>query len=65
MSLKEIPLIYYPWGFEAAAIRFKCSLQENAKIHAIVEDVVEASHNGIISLLDIFSEIVGNYHCKL
>jgi len=49
MSLKVIPLIYYPWGFEAAAIRFKCSLQENAKIHAIVEDVVEASHNGITS----------------
>jgi glucose/mannose-6-phosphate isomerase len=49
MSLKEIPLIYYPGGFEAAAIRFKCSLQENAKMHAIVEDVVEASHNGIIS----------------
>ena len=49
MSLKQIPLIYYPFGFEAAAIRFKCSLQENAKIHAIVEDVVEASHNGIIS----------------
>jgi glucose/mannose-6-phosphate isomerase len=49
MSLKQIPLIYYPGGFEAAAIRFKCSLQENAKIHAIVEDVVEASHNGITS----------------
>ena len=48
-SLKGIPLIYYPFGFQAAAIRFKCSLQENAKIHAIVEDVVEASHNGIIS----------------
>jgi glucose/mannose-6-phosphate isomerase len=48
-SLKEVPLIYYPGGFEAAAIRFKCSLQENAKIHAIVEDVVEASHNGITS----------------
>jgi glucose/mannose-6-phosphate isomerase len=49
MSLKKIPLIYYPWGFEAAAIRFKCSLQENAKMHAIVEDVVESSHNGITS----------------
>ena len=49
LSINKIPLIYYPWGFEAAAIRFKCSLQENAKIHAIVEDVVEASHNGIIS----------------
>jgi glucose/mannose-6-phosphate isomerase len=49
LSINKIPLIYYPWGFEAAAIRFKCSLQENAKMHAIVEDVVEASHNGIIS----------------
>jgi glucose/mannose-6-phosphate isomerase len=49
LSINEIPLIYYPWGFEAAAIRFKCSLQENAKMHAIVEDVVEASHNGVIS----------------
>jgi glucose/mannose-6-phosphate isomerase len=49
ISLKKIPLIYYPRGFEAVAIRFKCSLQENAKIHAIVEDVVEASHNGIVS----------------
>ena len=49
LSIDKIPLIYYPWGFEAAAIRFKCSLQENAKIHVIVEDVVEASHNGIIS----------------
>jgi len=49
MSLNKIPLIYYPWGFQAAAIRFKSVLQENAKIHAIVEDVVEASHNGIIS----------------
>jgi glucose/mannose-6-phosphate isomerase len=45
----EIPLIYYPWGLQAAAIRFKNSLQENAKMHAIVEDVVEASHNGIVA----------------
>ncbi len=49
MSLNGIPLIYYPWGLQAAAIRFKSALQENAKIHAIVEDVVEASHNGIVS----------------
>ena len=27
------PLIYYPDGFKAAAIRFKNSLQENSKIH--------------------------------
>ena len=44
-----IPAIYYPWGLRAAAIRFKNSLQENAKNHAIAEDVVEASHNGIVA----------------
>ncbi len=44
-----IPLIYYPWGLQAAAIRFKNALQENAKMHVIVEDVVEASHNGIVA----------------
>jgi len=47
--LDSIPIIYYPWGLEAAAIRFKSSLQENSKIHTIVEDVVEASHNGIVA----------------
>jgi glucose/mannose-6-phosphate isomerase len=47
--LKKIPLIYYPWGLQAAAIRFKNSLQENAKIHVIVEDVIEACHNGVVS----------------
>ena len=45
--ITEIPIIYYPWGLQAAAIRFKNSLQENAKIHVITEDVVEACHNGI------------------
>ena len=44
-----IPIIYYPWGLRAAAIRFKNSLQENAKTHAIIEDVIESSHNGIVS----------------
>ena len=47
--ITEIPLIYYPWGFNSAAIRFKNSLQENSKIHAIIEDVIEASHNGIVA----------------
>ncbi len=47
--INGIPLIYYPWGLEAAAIRFKSSLQENAKTHAITEDVIEACHNGIVS----------------
>jgi len=46
--ISGIPLIYYPWGLQAAAIRFKNSLQENAKTHAIIEDVIEASHNGIV-----------------
>lgn len=44
-----IPIIYYPWGLQSAAIRFKNSLQENAKIHVIAEDVVESCHNGIVS----------------
>ena len=43
------PVIYYPWGLNTAAIRFKNSLQENAKTHAIIEDVIESSHNGIVS----------------
>ena len=47
--INGIPLIYYPWGLQAAAIRFKASLQENAKTHAIAEDVIEACHNGIVS----------------
>ena len=47
--ISNVPVIYYPWGLQAAAIRFKNSLQENAKIHAMVEDVVEASHNGIVA----------------
>lgn len=44
-----IPMIYYPFGLQSVAIRFKNVLQENAKIHAIAEDVIEACHNGIVS----------------
>ena len=47
--LDGIPLIYYPWGLQAAAIRFKNSIQENMKSHAITEDVIEACHNEIVS----------------
>jgi len=47
--IKGIPVIYYPWGLQAAATRFKNSLQENAKSHAIAEDIIEACHNGIVS----------------
>ena len=47
--IKEIPLVYYPWGLQSAAIRFKNSMQENAKMHIITEDVIEACHNGIVA----------------
>jgi len=47
--ITDIPIIYYPWGLQSAAIRFKNSLQENAKIHTMTEDVIEASHNGIVA----------------
>jgi len=47
--MNEIPLIYYPWGLQSAAIRFKNSLQENAKSHAMIEDIIETCHNGIVS----------------
>jgi glucose/mannose-6-phosphate isomerase len=47
--INGVPVIYYPWGLQAAAIRFKNSLQENAKTHAISEDVIESGHNGIVS----------------
>lgn len=47
--IKKIPIIYYPYGLYAAAIRFKNSLQENCKLHATTEDVVEACHNNIVS----------------
>lgn len=48
-GITDIPIIYYPWGLQAAAIRLKNSLQENSKIHVIAEDVIESCHNGIVS----------------
>ncbi|SHO42869.1 putative bifunctional phosphoglucose/phosphomannose isomerase [Nitrosotalea sinensis] len=47
--LSGVPAIYYPMGLQAAAIRFKNSLQENAKMHVFAEDIIEACHNGIVS----------------
>ncbi len=44
-----IPVIYYPFGLQSAAVRFKNSLQENAKRHAMAEDIIEAGHNDIVS----------------
>jgi len=34
---------------QAASTRFKNSLQENSKMHAITEDLIEACHNGIVA----------------
>ena len=48
-KITGIPVILYPDGFKAVAIRFKNSLQENAKSHAMVEDIIETCHNGIVS----------------
>lgn len=47
--ITNMPIIYYPWGLQSAAIRFKNSLQENAKLHASAEDVIEMCHNGIVA----------------
>ncbi len=47
--ISEIVCIYYPAGLRASAIRYKNSLQENSKIHAMTEDVIESCHNGIVS----------------
>jgi len=54
--INGIPLIYFPAGLNAAAIRFKNSLQENSKMHTITEDVIETCHNGIMSW-EIFSNV--------
>ncbi len=48
-QITNLPLIYYPHGLQAVAIRFKSSLQENAKSHVIIEDVVESCHNAIMA----------------
>ena len=47
--IKTIPVIYYPLGLQSVAIRFKNSLQENSKMHVLTENVIESSHNGIVS----------------
>ena len=47
--ITKIPLGYYPQGLYASALRFKNSLQENAKMHVMIEEVGEACHNGIVS----------------
>ena len=47
--ITDIPVVYHPWGLNTAAIRFKNSLQENAKLHIMIEDIIETCHNGIVA----------------
>ena len=47
--IDSTPVIYYPRGLSAVATRFKNSLQENSKIHVIIEELLESSHNGIVA----------------
>ena len=47
--INNTPIIYYPKGLSSVAIRFKNSLQENAKMHVISEELFEACHNGIVA----------------
>ena len=47
--ISDIPIIYYPHGLQSVATRFKSSLQENSKTHVIIEDIIEACHNGVVS----------------
>jgi len=47
--ISNTPVVYYPWGLEPVGIRFKNSLQENSKIQAVIEDVIESCHNGIVT----------------
>ena len=49
VSTKVIITIFHLISFFGISIRFKNSLQENAKSHAFAEDVIEACHNGIVS----------------
>jgi len=66
--ITKIPVIYYPYGLYAAALRFKNSLQENCKCNAMTEDVVEACHNNIVSwerpspVQPILIRGAGDYH---
>jgi len=47
--IKDIPVIYYPHGLHSVAIRFKNSLQENSKMHVMIENVIEACHNNVVA----------------
>jgi len=45
----KTPVIYYSKTLEASAVRLKNSFNENAKSHAITNELLEACHNNIVS----------------
>lgn len=47
--VRDVVCIYSPGGLRASAVRYKNCLQENAKTHAVVEDIIESCHNGIVA----------------
>jgi len=47
--ITSTPIIYYPFGLQATGTRFKNCLNENSKIHACTEDMLEACHNGVVA----------------
>jgi len=47
--ITNMPIIYYPFGLQSVGIRFKNCLNENSKIHASTEDMLEACHNGVVA----------------
>jgi glucose/mannose-6-phosphate isomerase len=47
--ITNTPMIYYPFGLQSVGIRFKNSLNENSKMHASTEDMLEACHNGVVA----------------
>ena len=49
MQLSKICLIYYPHGLQTVATRFKNSIHENMKKHALIENIIESCHNQIMA----------------
>lgn len=46
----HIPVVYASTYHRSAALRFKGSLNENAKVHALIEILPELCHNDIVAL---------------
>ncbi len=52
LYIKDTPIIYTSPYSKSLGIRFKNSLNENAKIIALASDIIEASHNEIVALVN-------------